>query len=161
MVRSIFPLILSLITVMCYQNCASPFDVQSTATAQHDYTPTDHVFHPFIEEFESYYKKDTSHISISFDDKMDDKYAGICYRFVVGTMISNAYIRINKTYWPTMSLLQQKNLIIHELGHCILNRDHVPSDAVHACPSSFMHYQVMDDVCLQQHYDEYIKEMFP
>jgi hypothetical protein len=60
-----------------------------------------------------------------------------------------------------MSEYQKINLIFHELGHCVLNRDHVPSDSVRLCPTSFMYDTVMGTGCIKDHYDEYIKEMFP
>lgn len=121
---------------------------------------TDATFHEYIQEFEYHYGKSVSHVPIAFA-KLPSDTAGVCFRSFSGFQVSYAYIKIDQEYWPKMSHIQQRNLIMHELGHCVLQRKHVKSDSVLRCPKSFMHESVMLDYCLNKHYDEYIKEMFP
>ena len=149
-------LILSTFTVLFFQNCAKPFDVQASVNISY---VTDPTFASFIEDFESYHKMSVG-VPIVFD-KLDPNLAGVCYRSFHGTEIHGDYIKIDRDEWPKMSLYQQQNLIFHELGHCVLNREHTPVNSVLICPTSFMHPQVMTTYCLQQHFYDYVKEMFP
>lgn len=153
-----FKIILSLTTLLCCQNCGHkpqypPMEPQGAVV-------TDPTFNEYIQEFEYHYGKSVANVPIAFAE-LDKKTAGVCFRMKLDQMVVYAYIKIDKSYWPKMSKLQKKNLIIHELGHCVLQRDHVKSNSVLVCPTSFMHDTVMYDYCLKEHYDEYIKEMFP
>lgn len=162
MLKSIIPFILATITILCFQNCGNAFQVQKDVKQAEPGVVyvTDAEFVPYIQEFEYFYKESTSHAPIAFAD-LEEKIAGVCYRSFVGSSLIYAYMKIDKTYWPKMSEKQKINLIFHELGHCVLQRDHVSSDSVRECPSSFMHDTVMSDYCLDKYYDDYIKEMFP
>lgn len=159
MMKSLIPFILSTITVICFQNCGQPFaDVQYTNRPPP--FVTDPTFNEYIESFESYHKASVMDIPIGFSD-LEPKIAGVCYRTIYnGTMHPN-YILIDRKYWPTMSEYQKTNLIFHELGHCALNREHVTPDGVSLCPKSFMDPTIMSTDCLVQHFEDYIKEMFP
>lgn len=140
-----------------FQNCARPFDVEGNPTSP--ITSTDPEFIPYIQDFEYYYGQDVS-IPIGFGDEKEG-IAGTChYRWDHGRIVGD-FIMVDRGYWPKMTFIQQKNLIFHELGHCVLGRDHVPwNNGVMACPSSFMYEAVMSDYCLQTNWDLYIKEMF-
>lgn len=156
--KSIILLAISLFTIICFQNCGTHSDVRPAGRPP--ITQTDIEFIPYIQEFESYYGKTVGHVPIGFAD-LDKKIAGVCYRSIVGRQILRAYILIDKDYWYLISEYQRINLIFHELGHCVLNRDHVHSDSVTLCPKSFMFEQVISNSCLQQNYYDYIEEMFP
>ncbi len=157
MVKSLIPFILSTITVICFQNCGRGFDV---AAAKSPATfVTDPVFHEYIEDFMRYHTQNVDQVPIAFGDVGD--YAGMCWRLWVGDAFIYGYIKIDKKNWDTSSEEQRTNLIFHELGHCAMNRDHVDTPAPLVCPTSFMYYQIMSTYCLQNHFDEYIKEMFP
>lgn len=157
MMKSIIPFILSTITVLCFQNCGVIPDVQET-DQRPDFS-TDPTFEPYIQEFEAHYNRSTADIPIAFDD-LDPSVAGVCYRSYVAGSVRFAYIKIDRNYWPKMSEYQKLNLIFHELGHCALNRDHVKSDSVRVCPTSFMYEQVLDTSCIRSNINSYIQEMF-
>lgn len=58
-------------------------------------------------------------VSIYFSETLSDNFAGYCswgegYRF----------ISINKKYWDGYSEIDREYLIFHELGHCVLGKDH-------------------------------------
>jgi hypothetical protein len=149
--KSIIPLVLSTITILCFQNCA-PGDLLPT-DGPANFT-TDETFVPYIQEFEKHYQGSTANIPIGFAD-LASTYAGVCYRSG-----GHAYIKIDKAYWPKMSEYQKLNLIFHELGHCALNRGHTEVSGVLECPTSFMHPQVMSTGCIARYLEDYIKELF-
>ena len=155
--KSIIPLIISCITVLFFQNCGTQFDVR--VPSKQTITSTDPQFDAYIQEFESYYGKSVSTIPIGFDD-LEPKIAGICYRSIVAGRTLNAYIAIDRDYWYKISEYQRINLIFHELGHCAMNKNHVPSDSVSLCPTSFMFEQIMSTPCIRDNYDAYIEELF-
>ena len=154
----LIPIIVSAFMILFFQNCAPIHDVQQADPSVN--FVTDEEFTPFVREFEFYHKASAAHVPIGFD-KLPAGIAGTCYRTRMNGVTIQAYIKIDKEYWPKMSEIQKVNLIFHELGHCVLNRGHVESDSVRLCPTSFMHDSVMSTSCLKDHYDEYIKEMFP
>lgn len=47
-------------------------------------------------------------------------YAGVCYVYSTG----EREIEIDTFFWNESSDLAKEELIFHELGHCVLNRDH-------------------------------------
>lgn len=157
MMKSLIPFILSTITVICFQNCGRGFDV-AAAKSPANYV-TDPIFHEYIEDFKKYHQANVDEVPIAFGDV--GVYAGMCWRLWVGDAFIYGYIKVDKKNWYIMSEEQKTNLIFHELGHCALNRDHVSFESPRVCPTSFMYFQVMTVDCLQNHFEEYIKEMFP
>lgn len=154
--KSIIPLIFALMTILYFQNCSKMFDIQGRSKPE----ATDPAFTPYIQEFEHYYGRSVNHIPIGFSD-LDKRVAGVCYRSTMSSVTFSAHILIDRQYWDTITSYQKVNLIFHELGHCALNRPHLPSNAVIACPSSFMFEQILTTACIRSHYDSYIEEMFP
>lgn len=155
--RSLIPFIISTITVFSFQNCAVPeYDVKYVAPPLD--IVSDAIFAPYIQDFADHYGKDVN-VPIVFKP-LDSKWAGMCYRTIVNGIVYNAYIEINQLYWKQLSEYQRIGLIFHELGHCVLNREHVESNSVMLCPTSFMYPSVLTNFCVEKHYQEYIKEMF-
>jgi Zn-dependent protease with chaperone function len=90
-----------------------------------------------------------------------------------GTVAAQCFIRTNtvevsEELWQVLSTSQKKALIYHELGHCVLLRDHVeggilfPSNSnAYLCPLSLM-YPTVDpmDVCFDEFKDFYTEELF-
>jgi len=155
----IFVFITSMLVSM-FQSCGPIGDFVPAHTRQN--TVTNPEFQLYINEFEGYSGLDTRAVPISFADLPGDE-AGVCHYFRVGAgPIRWGYIEIDEPYWKTISEQQRINLIFHELGHCVLGRDHViPTNSVEMCPKSFMHPSVIDTHCLMHNYNDYIKEMFP
>ena len=54
-------------------------------------------------------------LEITFQATLEDTLAAFC---------SNGAIVINKQYWETRNDANREAMIFHELGHCILDRDH-------------------------------------
>ena len=96
---------------------------------------TDDVFEQYKQRFTIDTKLDASHISIIFGE-MDAKWYALCYYDSDGN-----YIHINKTPWETLSDIRREILIYHELGHCLLGKDHYDVDIFfngYRCPSSIV-----------------------
>ena len=79
----------------------------------------------------------------------------------MNNIIEMAYIKIDRDYWNKASQYKRINLIFHELGHCVLGRDHVEWKTPNECPPSFMHNSIVSNYCLKKYYKNYLKEMFP
>ena len=69
-------------------------------------------------------------------------------------------IIINKKEWNQRSTIKQENVIFHEMGHCVLNRDHTQGLFEDDCPKSIMYPSLMTDWCYLKRYDYYMKELF-
>jgi hypothetical protein len=95
-------------------------------------------------------------------------------------------IDIDPSFWNYSTNLEKTALIYHELTHCYCNRGHdhgkgeeygtldqmvkevdlwhggevpgrYPKDF---CPTTLMYPRVLDNECMQMHYNDYVKEMF-
>jgi len=97
-------------------------------------------------------------------------------------------IDIDKTFWKISDPETKEILAFHELAHCYCNRDHdwdhkksyenpfsglkhmavmfdffkKPQEGFYNdfCPISIMFPTMLERRCIQDHYDEYVKEMF-
>ena len=85
----------------------------------------DSEFRRYVDRFNEYaqdygVKVDTSNVGIMFMNKTDNK-------SVVGSCYKLGYIRIitiDEVFWRYASPLERELVLFHELGHCVLNRDH-------------------------------------
>lgn len=60
---------------------------------------------------------------------LGDENIGVCYYYTV-----KRNIVVDKFYWETATEQQRKQLMYHELSHCVLNKDHVQSEADYMNP---------------------------
>jgi hypothetical protein len=70
-------------------------------------------------------------------------------------------IMIFKPKYESLSKLQKKYLLYHELGHCVLQRKHIQGrlDLFSVCPVSIMSGLAYDH-CYQTNGEYYIRELF-
>lgn len=148
--------------VSMFQSCGKISDDTKPACCFKPIVPSDPEFSNYIIEFEHYSRVNTSATPIYFAD-LKEGIAGLCHYFRIGAgPIRWGYIEIDRSYWQVISEYQRINLIFHELGHCVLGRDHTPApQAPLECPTSFMHSSVMSTYCIEKNYSSYIEEMFP
>lgn len=159
--RAVLFLLILNILIGFFQSCGIIGDDFRPVCCTKPQTPSDQEFKVYVDEFEYYSSVDTSLVPIYFAD-LEDGIAGVCHYFRVGGgPIRWGYIEIDKEYWITMSELQKINLVFHELGHCVLGRDHYNGNSVNMCPDSFMFERVISHQCLFDNYNKYLKEMFP
>jgi len=107
---------------------------------------------------------------------------------IVGMCVKSFFFReidIDPTWWESnTSKLIREQLIFHELGHCVLNREHVYSSYNYmimswidrflfklgvfkthkllsdGCPISYMNPYVLSFYCIKFHHNYYINELF-
>ena len=96
----------------------------------------DPVFTSYVESFESN-GISIGGVSIGFGPTASN-IAGVCTRW------NNGFreIAINQNYWSTASEDARWGLIFHELGHCVLNREHVSTKHAYknlSVPDSLMY----------------------
>jgi hypothetical protein len=127
--------------------------------------------------------KFTRPISIGFADINQGAVVGICFR---GTNFRE--IVVDNKAWKDTPYGVKKELLFHELTHCLCNRGHdygdgksyppteldwlvdifhrkpfymkLPGRFEDGCPSSIMYPYVLSQSCLSLHGKEYMKEMF-
>lgn len=86
---------------------------------------TDHDFNKYYEEFIQITKKECdkiekpSRLSINFSNLTEDQ-IGLCIIFPL-----KKHILIDSRYWNKATEQQKKQLIFHELTHCVLHYNHV------------------------------------
>jgi hypothetical protein len=79
---------------------------------------------------------------------------GICY-------YDDDEVKINREAWNKMSVEKKDALIAHELGHCILERDHENStDSLSGKKLSIMNSFIISDSDFKTRYDYYMRELF-
>lgn len=121
---------------------------------------------------ERFYQDATKHhykgymfpVPIMFDNKKtESSVLGTCYYGFF------RYITVNKKNWKELNYLQKKMVIYHELGHCVLDRDHEEDNIfplvevekfTDQCPKSIMVRYIPKVSCLVTHQKEYINDLF-
>lgn len=112
----------------------------------------------FVEDGEKYGAKVTiANLSAQLTERLEFPVVGDCTRNGDYPMI-----RISKSFWETASEANRQLEIYHELGHCILNREH--DDAVIAengnIPRSIMNTVEIDISVFLKNQDYYFCELF-
>ncbi len=111
-------------------------------------TSVDPAFVDYKHRFERHYGKPVS-VGINFGEM--ENAVGVCY-YVTGN------IEIDKDYWDSVGESAREELIFHELGHCVLNKEH-NEYMMGDCPASIM-YPELTPGCYDKHKEYYIKELF-
>lgn len=75
--------------------------------------------------------------------------------FVIGYCTGDGHIRLSRDIWETRSLLFNKALLYHELGHCSLGLDHAPEGKV-----NLMTPYLLEDSVLEEHWAELVEKLF-
>jgi hypothetical protein len=123
----------------------------------------DKEFQQFFNDFKIDAKKyntflHLAQLTISFVPSLQGTIAAQCFPR------SNT-IEVAADVWQTLSTSQKKSLIYHELGHCVLLRDHVEDGIlfsdVSICPVSIM-YPTIDPMtdCFPKFKELYAEELF-
>lgn len=68
-------------------------------------------------------------------------------------------IFIDHAYWQTLSDAGRENLMFHELGHCILYRDHITEKDSKGNPVSLMYPRIIPNL-YEKNMGSYIEELF-
>ena len=109
-----------------------------------------------VKRFEKHYGKKIEYIHIKFDDLRAYRSwntMGICN-------YDTEEIRIDLHWWNEIgNPLYKESLILHELGHCVLFRDHRNGKLKDGCPISLMSEHIVSYKCARKYRDYYIKEL--
>lgn len=97
-------------------------------TKLHSYTHPDFV--GYLNEFKTLYSGKVNNLVVKYS-VVYGNFAALCERHSSGQKV----IKVNKVYWDGMCLEQRRALIFHELGHCILNREHTLNHYSYMYPS--------------------------
>lgn len=117
----------------------------------------DKEFDSYVQTFETTYNIPVN-VSIMFKDIADDTIAGQCW------YSEPRKIEIDTPYWNEITELGREQLIMHELGHCVLNLDHDETigtvGAWHNVPMSIMYPSHFgDDPWYRDNRAYYLQEM--
>lgn len=118
----------------------------------------DPVFDNYKRLFEHYAQQEgrniAAEIPVMFGEMPNEKVVGFCKRN------TNPYIVINKDYWDNTSETSKVVLLLHEFGHCLLNKEHDNRRLGDGCPVSIMHYAVVTRNCFNKYKESYLEEYF-
>jgi hypothetical protein len=126
----------------------------------------DREFRPFFNDFKNDAKKynvslNLYKLRIYFVPTLPDTVAARCF-------LRTNTVQLAENVWQILSTAQKKALIYHELGHCLLLRDHVSDGILYPsttsnelCPVSVM-YPTIDPMiaCYDEFEEMYIRELF-
>lgn len=90
-----------------------------------------------VKTFEEECKCTVRDLPITFGAMDHPTHVGECQNYVV-LFESYSEVLIDKEFWDTASDNRKEQLIMHELGHCLLHRAHLTA-RVHGFPISFMY----------------------
>jgi len=122
---------------------------------------------PYVDEFESQwrmridpaYRIDSLYVGFTNDmgddDDEDVTTIGQCWSYSV------PYVVLLKKWWDEATSLEKENLVFHELGHCLLQRDHENGMLKGKRHKSIMNYQIMTPKeYTPESRENYLEELF-
>ena len=116
-------------------------------------------FEPYIKTFEQYYGKVSTPILYGKAEE-DENWVGVCTKWLRSNYRE---IKVDKFYWENANELEREQLIMHELGHCELDRGHRDETLDNECPASIMRsyvfYRRELENCYDVDFDYYMEEL--
>jgi len=103
-----------------------------------------------------------SQVTVSIEN-IEPAKAGVCITFEGG---GPKKLQLNALHWPTLTETQKQLVVFHELGHCILNRDHkadLEDRLGYYQAVSIMHPAVLEAISpdtFAQYRSDYYSELF-
>lgn len=138
-------------------------------------TPRPHSIDPvFFSKYQRFLSYAVDHHVILETEKVDNLsihfneiHYGDGTEWIVGLCTQRIYtygppelsIDVDIKFWSDADDLTREALIFHELGHCLLNREH-NNDTLNGVPVSLMHHSVVKSKDFGVSYDAYIDELF-
>lgn len=99
----------------------------------------------YFEFFVEAYSRNCAVIPVdAYFARLEDKVAGYC--------IPGFGILINENRWHSMSLMEKRELMFHELGHCTLGLEHTESGLM----APVMHSEEE----IKKNWDKWVEELF-
>lgn len=99
------------------------------------------------------------HVPVNFGNTENDAFEGVCFSYPDGT----TEVIIKESWWNSASQSLKESLLFHELGHCVLGRDH--DNETHEANSRTYKASLMNSVIVNPgHYNShkggYLTELF-
>ena len=107
----------------------------------------DPTFMPYVIEFSQHVN--VSRVTIQFGN-VPEAASAACYKNNLGDMTIN----VRNTMWNILCDKQKRALIFHELGHCVLGRDHLDN------LDSYMYPEIQDCNFYELNEPYLIQELF-
>lgn len=80
------------------------------------------------------------------------KFSGLCHMYTRQITLPPSYL--DKPYWS------QEQTLLHEIGHCVLNRKHNKRISKNGCHMTIMHPKHQSKECYMNHRGYYLRELF-
>lgn len=155
--------------------------ILSSCGAKKAFTSIDPAFVKYVQNFQKISNdpnvavpKKVINIEMSLRSDLGQDIAGLCYKDEYESSFWNQvsftfngkpeeqrHVEINKGFWDKSTDAEREAVIFHELGHCILNRDHVNGyDNSNLRYYSVMNSDVFADSIYKGNYQYYMRELF-
>jgi len=159
--KAITCLLISLFLISCQSDFLSP---ESETIRVKSYQDVDQRLWTYFESFEVEARKR----GLSFDLnrlKITGEIQNIAETNVAGTCQYGSHIHhvtIDSDFWNRNSSMQREFVVYHELGHCVLYRDHTESSFNNGACTSIMHSGLTNCNVLYNtaNRDYYLNELF-
>lgn len=113
-------------------------------------------FQGLVTAFESEGNVAVGHLIVKFGDLPNKGERGICEK----SPLSTPTITIDRATWAKQTQLQREKVLYHELGHCVLDRDHNETRDDYNQPISIMAQGEIDSGHYIEAHQNYMDELF-
>ncbi|MFZ9000312.1 MAG: hypothetical protein ACO20H_03355 [Bacteriovoracaceae bacterium] len=161
------------IFILLFTSCGSPFFkkhiIKHPEGVTRQYSTTNPVFQEYITQFKTAHKQIHSsdirldHIPINFGKPSKKSFEGVCHIYYDGTK----EILIRKDWWDRYvgesGETVKRLMIFHELGHCLLDREHKNEMITHGdkeINASIMSATLMPFPDYNTYMNQYDRELF-
>lgn len=119
-------------------------------------------FEKYVQKFSAYSQQygrvatlQDSQVVIRFGDVGGSKRTGICRHSV----LSLNEIILDENKWKHLSESSREALLLHEFGHCVMNREH-NDEKERGRPKSLMNSILVDGSTFETYKETYLQELF-
>lgn len=121
---------LILLTLLFFSSCGLPIGrdlVVKNKGEVRQFETSNPLFSSIVSQFEQAGKQysgntgfSAGHVPVNFGNTENESFEGVCFSYPDGT----TEVIIKETWWNSASQSLKESLLFHELGHCVLNREH-------------------------------------
>lgn len=117
-------------------------------------------FQPLVDDFnhiaDQHNGPHAENLIIEYGDSRNVSAGATCYQDFGKTPT----IKVDKKTWIAMGDVSRKEMIHHEMGHCVLGRVHIQDNREDGCKVSIMAKSPVGEWCENAHGAEYEAELF-
>ena len=117
----------------------------------------DSKLQPYVDEFSRQFGRVVDWVPTTFED-LEGDWVGVCE-----TGPDGPKVKIDPEYWDEADEGEKESLIMHEYGHCVLDRDHedalIIKDGI-KIPKSVMNTYTFSGAIYLKYKEHYMKELF-